>query len=89
MRLELALIPIIFALATAALTFLKPVEFHSIDLSSIFIYWPESLYYAERGDPTAIYRITGLVTCLSKGVIEAPPGISFKVLKLICRFNTW
>jgi hypothetical protein len=50
-----------FALAVAAMVFVKPVEVRKTDLSAVFLYWPEAYRYAEAGDPSAIYRVTGLV----------------------------
>jgi hypothetical protein len=87
MRLEIALIPVIFALAVAAMLFVKPVEVRKIDLSALFLYWPEAYRYAEAGDPSAVQRITGFVTCASSGVINAYPGLAYKVLNLYCRFK--
>ncbi|MEM0462890.1 hypothetical protein [Pyrobaculum sp.] len=87
MRLELALIPVLFGFAVAAMLFAKPVEVNKSDLSSIFVYWPEAFRYAEGGDALAIYRITSLVACAVKGVIDAPPGLSYRVLALSCRFK--
>jgi len=87
MRLEIALIPVIFALAVAAMVFIKPVEIHKTDLSAVFLYWPEAYRYAEAGDPSAVQRITGLVACASSGRIEAYPGLAYKVLGLYCRFR--
>jgi hypothetical protein len=87
MRLELVLIPVIFALAAAAMVFVKPVEVHKTDLSAVFLYWPEAYRYAERGDPSAVQRITGLAACASSGVINAYPGLAYKVLNLYCRFR--
>ncbi len=87
MRLELVFIPVIFALAVAAMVFIKPVEIRKTDLSAVFLYWPEAYRYAERGDPSAVYRVTGLVACASSGVINAYPGLAYKVLSLYCRFK--
>ncbi len=87
MRLELVLIPVIFALAVAAMLFIKPVEIRKTDLSAVFLYWPEAYRYAEAGDPSAIYRVTGLAVCASSGWIEAYPGLAYKVLNLYCRFR--
>jgi len=90
MRLELAFIPVAFALAVTALVFIKPVEVQKIDLSAVYLYWPEAYRYAETGDPTAVYRVAGLVTCLNVragGVIEAPPGLAQRVVNLVCRFR--
>jgi hypothetical protein len=87
MRLELVLIPVIFALAVAAMVFIKPVEVRKTDLSAVFLYWPEAYRYAERGDPSAIRRVTGLAVCTSSGVINAYPGLAYKVLSLYCRFR--
>ena len=87
MRLELVLIPVIFALAVAAMAFVKPVEVHKTDLSAVFLYWPEAYRYAAAGDPSAVQRITGLVACASSGVINAYPGLAYKVLNLYCRFR--
>jgi hypothetical protein len=56
MRLELVFIPVIFALAVAAIVFIKPVEIHKTDLSAVFLYWPEAYRYAEVGDPSAVRR---------------------------------
>jgi hypothetical protein len=89
-RIELALIPVILALAAAALTFMKPLDVRSTDLSALFLYWPEAYAYAERGDPAAVYRITGLVVCANANAsdaIDAPPGIAFKALNIYCRFR--
>jgi hypothetical protein len=60
MRIEIALIPVVFALAVAAMLFVKPVEVRKTDLSAVFLYWPEAYRYAEAGDPSAIHSITGL-----------------------------
>jgi hypothetical protein len=87
MRLEIALIPVIFALAVTAMVFIKPVEVRKTDLSAVFLYWPEAYRYAEAGDPSAVYRVTGLVACASSGVINAYPGLAYKVLNLYCRFR--
>jgi hypothetical protein len=87
MRLELVFIPVIFALAVAAMVFIKPVEIRKTDLSAVFLYWPETYRYAEAGDPSAIYRVTGLAACASSGVINAYPGLAYKVLSLYCRFR--
>jgi hypothetical protein len=87
MRLELAFIPVIFALAVAAMVFIKPVEIRKTDLSAVFLYWPEAYRYAEAGDPSAIYRVTGLAICAASGVINAYPGLAYKVLSLYCRFK--
>jgi hypothetical protein len=87
MRLEVVFIPVIFALVVAALLFIKPVEVRKTDLSAVFLYWPEAYRYAEAGDPSAIYRVTGLVACVSSGVINAYPGLAYKVLSLCCRFR--
>ncbi len=87
MRLELVFIPVVFALAVAAMLFIKPVEIRTTDLSAVFLYWPEAYRYAEAGDPSAVYRITGLAICASSGVINAYPGLAYKVLGLYCRFG--
>jgi hypothetical protein len=87
MRLEIALIPVIFALAVAAMVFIKPVEIRKTDLSAVFLYWPEAYRYAEAGDPSAVYRVTGLAVCATTGVISAYPGLAYKVLGLYCRFK--
>ena len=87
MRLELAFIPAMFALAVAAMVVVKPVEIRKTDLSAVFLYWPEAYRYAEAGDPSAVYRVTGLVACASSGVINAYPGLAYKVLSLYCRFR--
>ncbi len=87
MRLELVFIPVIFALAVAAVLFIKPVEVRKTDLSAVFLYWPEAYRYAERGDPSAVYRVTGLTICASSGVINAYPGLAYKALSLYCRFR--
>jgi hypothetical protein len=87
MRIEIALIPVVFALAVTAMLFVKPVEVRKTDLSAVFLYWPEAYRYAETGDPSAIQRITGLVACASFGVINAYPGLAYKVLSLYCRFK--
>ena len=87
MRLELVFIPVIFALAVAAMVFIKPVEIRKTDLSAVFLYWPEAYRYAEAGDPSAVQRITGLVVCASSGAISAYPGLAYKVLSLYCRFR--
>jgi hypothetical protein len=87
MRLEIALIPVIFALAVAAMVLIKPVEVRKTDLSAVFLYWPEAYRYAEAGDPSAIRRVTGLAACASSGVINAYPGLAYKVLNLYCRFK--
>jgi hypothetical protein len=87
MRIEIALIPVVFALAVTAMLFVKPVEVRKTDLSAVFLYWPEAYRYAERGDPSAIYRVVGYVACASSGVINAYPGLAYKVLSLYCRFK--
>jgi hypothetical protein len=87
MRLEIALIPVIFSLAVTAMLFIKPVEIRKTDLSAVFLYWPEAYRYAEVGDPSAVQRITGLVACASSGEIEAYPGLAYKALGLYCRFR--
>jgi hypothetical protein len=87
MRLELVFIPVIFALAVAAMVFVKPVEVRKTDLSAVFLYWPEAYRYAEAGDPSAVQRIAGLAACASSGVISAYPGLAYKVLSLYCRFR--
>ena len=87
MRLELVLIPAIFALAVTAMLFIKPIEIRKTDLSAVFLYWPEAYRYAERGDPSAIQRITGLAICATSGVINAYPGLAYKALSLYCRFK--
>ena len=87
MRLELVFIPVIFALAVAAMLFVKPVEIRKTDLSAVFLYWPEAYRYAEAGDPTAVYRVTGLVVCASSGAMSAYPGLAYKALSLYCRFR--
>jgi hypothetical protein len=87
MRLEIALIPVIFALAVAAMAFIKPVDVRKTDLSALFLYWPEAYRYAERGDPSAVQRITGLAVCATSGAINAYPGLAYKALNLYCRFK--
>jgi hypothetical protein len=87
MRIEIALIPVVFALAVAAMVFVKPVEVRKTDLSAVFLYWPEAYRYAERGDPSVIYRVVGHVACATSGVINAYPGLAYKVLSLYCRFR--
>jgi hypothetical protein len=87
MRLELVFIPVIFALAVAAMLFVKPVEIRKTDLSAVFLYWPEAYRYAEAGDPSAVYRVTGLAVCASSGAISAYPGLAYKALSLYCRFK--
>ena len=87
MRLELVFIPAIFALAVTAMLFIKPIEIRKTDLSAVFLYWPEAYKYAEAGDPSAIRRVTGLAACASSGVINAYPGLAYKVLSLYCRFK--
>ena len=87
MRLELALIPVLFGLAVAALVFMKPVQATKSDLSAIFVYWPEAYRYAEQGDASAIQNVVGLVACSSSGVIDAPPGVAYDVLRIACRFK--
>jgi len=67
--------------------FVKPVEVRKTDLSAVFLYWPEAYRYAEAGDPSAVQRITGLVACASSGVVNAYPGLAYKVLSLYCRFR--
>jgi hypothetical protein len=86
MRVEVVLIPFFLGLAVAALVALKPVEVKKPDLSAVFLYWPEAYRYAERGDPTPIYRVAPLVAC-NGGFTGAPPGLSYRVLSLICRFR--
>jgi len=49
--------------------------------------WPEAYAYAERGDLTAVYRVTSLVICATSGAIAAPPGIAFSVLGMSCRLK--
>jgi hypothetical protein len=87
MRLELVFIPVIFALAVAAMVVVKPVEIRKTDLSAVFLYWPEAYRYAEAGDPSAVYRVTGLAVCATSGVISAYPGLAYKALSLYCRFK--
>jgi len=87
MRLELVFIPAMFALAVAAMLFVKPVEIRKTDLSAVFLYWPEAYRYAEAGNPSAVQRITGLAICASSGAITAYPGLAYKVLSLYCRFK--
>jgi hypothetical protein len=87
MRLELAFIPVMFALAVAAMVVVKPVEIRKTDLSAVFLYWPEAYRYAEAGDPSAVYRVTGLAVCATSGVISAYPGLAYKALSLYCRFR--
>jgi hypothetical protein len=87
MRLEIVFIPVIFALAVAAMLFIKPVEVRKTDLSAVFLYWPEAYRYAEAGDPSAVYRVAGLAVCASSGVVSAYPGLAYKVLSLYCRFK--
>ena len=87
MRLEIALIPVIFALAVAAMVFIKPVEIRKTDLSAVFLYWPEAYRYAEAGNPSAVQRITGLAVCATSGAISAYPGLAYKALSLYCRFK--
>jgi len=87
MRLEIALIPVIFALAVAAMVVVKPVEIRKTDLSAVFLYWPEAYRYAEAGDPSAVQRITGLAICASSGAMSAYPGLAYKALSLYCRFR--
>ena len=87
MRLELVFIPAMFALAVAAMLFVKPVEIRKTDLSAVFLYWPEAYRYAEAGDPSAVQRITGLAICATSGVINAYPGLAYKALSLYCRFK--
>lgn len=87
MRADTIFILVVFALAVATLSWIKPVKFYKTDLSAIFLYWPEAYAYAERGDPTAVYRVTSLVTCATSGAIAAPPGIAFVVLGMSCRLK--
>lgn len=87
MRLELALIPIIFGLAAAVLIFVKPVQATKSDLSAVFVYWPEAYRYVEQGNASAIQNVVGLVACSSSGVIDAPPGVAYDVLGIACRFK--
>jgi len=87
MRLEIVFIPVIFALAVAAMLFIKPVEVRKTDLSAVFLYWPEAYKYADVGDPSVIYRVVGFVICTASGRIEAYPGLAYKVLSLYCRFK--
>ena len=87
MRLEIVFIPVIFALAVAAMLFIKPVEVRKTDLSAVFLYWPEAYRYAEVGDPSVIYRVVGFAICTVSGRIEAYPGLAYKVLSLYCRFK--
>jgi len=87
MRADTIFILVIFALAVATLSWIKPVKFYKTDLSAIFFYWPEAYAYAEQGDPTALYRVTSLVVCATSGAIAASPGIAFKVLGMSCRLK--
>jgi len=87
MRADTIFILVIFALAAAALSWIKPAKFYKTDLSAIFLYWPEAYAYAERGDPTAVHRVTSLVACATSGAIAAPPGIAFRVLGMSCRLR--
>ncbi|AET32622.1 hypothetical protein [Pyrobaculum ferrireducens] len=86
MKLDVTLIPIIFGLAVATLSVLKPVEVNKPDLSAVFLYWSEAYKYAERGDPAVIYRVAPLVSCNNE-TVSTPPGLSYKTLALICRFK--
>jgi len=87
MRLELALIPVIFGMAVAVLIAVKPLEVNKPDLSALFLYWPEAYKYAERGDAMFIRGVVPFVTCASSGIVEAPPGLAYKALGLTCRFR--
>jgi len=87
MRADTIFILVVFALAVATLSWIKHVKFYKTDLSAIFLYWPEAYAYAERGDPTAVYRATSLVVCATSGAITAPPGIAFRVLDMSCRLK--
>jgi len=87
MRVDTIFILVIFAMAVAALSWVKPVKFYKTDLSAIFFYWPEVYAYAERGDPAAVYRVTSLVVCATNGALAAPPGIAFRVLGMSCRLK--
>jgi len=87
MRVDVVFIIVVFALAVTALSWIMPVKFYKTDLSAIFLYWPEAYACAERGDPTAVYRVTSLVTCATSGAIAAPPGIAFRVLGMSCRLK--
>ena len=80
-------IPVVFALAVAAMVFIKPVDVRKTDLSAVFLYWPEAYRYAEAGDPSAIQRITGLAVCATSGAINAYPGLAYKAPSLYCRFK--
>lgn len=86
MRLELALIPVIFGMAVAVLIAVKPLEVNKPDLSALFLYWPEAYKYAERGDAMFIRGVVPFVAC-SRGAITAPPGLAYKALGLTCRFR--
>ncbi|RFA95813.1 hypothetical protein [Pyrobaculum aerophilum] len=87
MRLELALIPVIFGMAVAVLIAMKPLEVNKPDLSALFLYWPEAYKYAERGEASFIQSVVPFVACASSGVVEAPPGLTYKALGLFCRFR--
>ncbi|MEM1597898.1 MAG: hypothetical protein QXP31_03355 [Pyrobaculum sp.] len=83
MRIDLVLVPVLFALAVSVLFTVKPVEFHKTDLSALFLYWPEAYRQAERGFLDA----APLVVCNASGVLGAPPGLAYKTLGLVCRFK--
>lgn len=87
MRIDLVFIPVILAVAAASMALVKPVEYVKTDLSALYIYWPEAYRYAERGDPSAVYRATSLVACATNSTIEAPPGLAHRAAGLICRFK--
>jgi len=87
MRVELVFIVVVFAWAFTALMYIKPLEVSKTDLSALFLYWPEAYRYVEKGDPTSIYRVVGVVVCTASGRIDAYPGLAYKILGVYCRFK--
>lgn len=83
MRIDLVLVPALFALAVSVLISVKPVEFHKTDLSALFLYWPEAYRQAERG----VLNVAPLVVCNTTGVLNAPPGLAYRAPGLVCRFK--
>ncbi len=80
MQIDVIYIPIIFGLVVAAMLTIKPMEINKLDLSSLFMYWPEFYRLVEVGNFTYNH-----VACGEE--INAPPGIAYRVLNLSCRFK--
>ncbi|MFN7105179.1 MAG: hypothetical protein ACK4M3_01115 [Pyrobaculum sp.] len=82
MRLELVFIPMLFGLAVASMSFFKPVDMAKTDLTAVFLYWPEAYRWVEEKNFTLSH-----VVCRDRGVLEAPPGLAYRVLNMSCRFK--